>query len=243
MNNQIKSAIILIDNLLNDPKKFGRQSLSDRLEEKDLPHTPSAITRLLKFIYYEIGISIKVDRSKFIYKIDEEETEPNFVEQYHQYKNPYFRSLLHKSSIENKIIGQYLSFGFATNNKNIEFINPLLNAILENRKVKVENCIVADFDKSTEELKVHSSTMDKPITEKQKERLRNGLKEWGDNQSGLKYYLFDEDNFFETDFCKRSKGGVQGVRYKDLRGYLENEQLKDKTTKEISNLLRGKDWY
>ena len=81
------------------------------------------------------------------------------------------------------------------------------------------------------------------ITEKQKERLRNALIEWGDNQRGLKYYLFDENDFFETDFCKRSKGGIQGHRYKDLRDFIGNEQINNKTTEEIANLLRDKDWY
>ena len=138
MNNQIKSAIILIDNLLNDPQKFSRESLSNRLEEKGLPHTPSAITRLLRFIDDEIGISIKANRSEFIYEIDEAETDPNFVEQYHQYKSLYFRKILYKSNIENGIINQYISFGFVTNNKNIEFIEPLLTAILENRKVSLK---------------------------------------------------------------------------------------------------------
>lgn len=105
----------------------------------------------------------------------------------------------------------------------------------------VENCIVADFDKAQNQLTTHSST--KEITEKQRERLRNALIEWGDNQSGLKYYLFDENDFFKTNFCKRSKGGIQGHRYKDLRDFIGNEQIKDKTTEEISNLLKDKDWY
>ena len=106
----------------------------------------------------------------------------------------------------------------------------------------VENCIVADFDTTQNQLTIHHSTMDREITEKQIERLKNALIEWGDNQNGLKYYLFDENDFFETNFCKHSKGGIQGHRYKNLRGFIENERIKNKTTKEISDLLKSKVW-
>ena len=102
---------------------------------------------------------------------------------------------------------------------------------------QLKNCIVADFDKAQNQLTIHSSTME--ITEKQRERLRNGLIEWGDNQSGLKYYLFDEKDFIEIDFRKRSKGGIQGVRYKDLRDFIENEQIKDKTAKTAKEIFQS----
>lgn len=154
-----------------------------------------------------------------------------------------------------KLIFVPTGFSFDWNFKNKMYFCPLnwhkqdftYFGLYLNKTVKtiatVENCIVADFDKAQNQLTIHSSTMNREITEKQRERLRNGLIEWGDNQSGHKYYLFDENDFFETNFCKRSKGGIQGVRYKDLRDFIGNEQIKNKTTKEISNLLRDKDWY
>ena len=137
-NTTIKSALILIENLLENPKKYGRSSLAKSLEEKELPASNPTITRLLDFIYIQIGIRIKVDRSTFLYKIDYEESNPNFLEKYYQYKSLYFRNILQQTTIEDDIVNQYISFGFSTKNKNIEYLNPLLTAILERKKVKIE---------------------------------------------------------------------------------------------------------
>ncbi len=116
--------------------------------------------------------------------------------------------------------------------------------LYRNKSVKtiatIENCITADFDNEQKLLTIHSSTED--VTEKQKERLRNALIKWGDSHTGLKYYLFDENDFFETDFSKHSKGGIQGFRYKDLGDFLGDDQIENMTTKEISSLLRDKNW-
>lgn len=134
----LKSAIILIDNLLYSRTKFTRLSLSERLEEEELSGTESTITRLLQFIDLEFGIKIKVDRTSFCFKIDKEETLTNYLEKYYKYKNLYFRNLLQTSTLEKNIIHQYVSFGFTTLNENVELLNPLLSAILENRKVRLE---------------------------------------------------------------------------------------------------------
>ena len=144
MNAQVKSAILLIDNLLNNPKKYSRGSFAERLEEEELlgnpplPSSDATITRLLRFIYREIGIRIKVDRATSLYRIDYDETDPNYVARYYQYKNLYFRNLLQKTRLHKSITEQYISFGSFADNQNAELINPLLAAILENRKIKIE---------------------------------------------------------------------------------------------------------
>ena len=137
-NRIIKSAIILIDNLLDNPKKYGRQSFAERLKQEGLPASDATITRLLDFINEQIGIAIEVDRSKFVYTIDYEESSSDFLEKYYQYKNLYFRNILQQTTLENDIVNHYISSSFSTQNKNIEFVNPLLTAILENRKVQLE---------------------------------------------------------------------------------------------------------
>lgn len=110
----------------------------------------------------------------------------------------------------------------------------------------VENCIAVNFDKTSSELKIqkHRSTMDKEITEEQKKRLRNGLIELGwkeEDLEYLKYYLFDKNDFYETDFCKRSKGGIRGARYMNLKDFLKDKQKKW-STEEIADFLKGKEW-
>ena len=105
---------------------------------------------------------------------------------------------------------------------------------------KVENIIIADFDINNQKLITHS----KNYTDRQIERLRNGLIDFGKSQSGLKYYILPEDEFYEIDFKKESKGGIQGFRYKDLRKYVDESKLKsiNDNSETLSKLLKDKVW-
>lgn len=112
------------------------------------------------------------------------------------------------------------------NNKSVRYIS------------KVENKIIADFDINTQELTVHS----KKITERQFDRLKNSLIDRGESQSGLKYYLLPEDEFYSTDFRKESKGGIQGFRYKDLRHFVDKGILDSSEDAKLAELLKSKKW-
>lgn len=81
---------------------------------------------------------------------------------------------------------------------------------------EIETVIIADFKDKKLEVK------SKGHTDEQIERLKNGLIEWGDNQSGLKYYLLPQNEFYEINFKKVSRGGIQGYRYKDLRDFISD---------------------
>ena len=108
----------------------------------------------------------------------------------------------------------------------------------------VEKCIVADFDKEKQKLEIHTGREE--ITENQKRRLEEGLKDRNEDQRGLKYYLFKEDDFFETDFKKISKYGIRGAIYKNLKDFLNTEEekkaLDDENTKLIAKYLKNKTW-
>lgn len=101
---------------------------------------------------------------------------------------------------------------------------------------EIETTIIADYDHINKKLLVHS----KGHSVEQINRLYLGLTELGATHIGLKYYLFQDNTFYETDFKKVSHGGIQGYRYKDLRDYLDIESFKD--LKEISNKLREVTW-
>jgi len=103
---------------------------------------------------------------------------------------------------------------------------------------KVENVIIADYDATTNNLVIHS----KNYADRQIERLKMALEDYGENQIGLKYYILPENEFFETDFKKRSKGGIQGFRYKDLREYVEKEILDTHDLRKIAEILKTKSW-
>lgn len=88
---------------------------------------------------------------------------------------------------------------------------------------EIETTIVADYDAHTSNLNIHS----KGHTDKQIDRLKNGLSELNENHFGLKYYILPEKKTYETDFRKISHGGIQGHRYKDLRDYLTIPDFND----------------
>ncbi len=100
----------------------------------------------------------------------------------------------------------------------------------------IETTIIADFDSTKNEIKIYSEGH----SEEQINRLKTGLIVLGENQTGLKYYLFPEDAFYETNFKKISHGGIQGHRYKDLREFLTPQDCND--VKLIANKLKEFTW-
>lgn len=101
---------------------------------------------------------------------------------------------------------------------------------------EIETVVIADYNAENDELIVHS----KGHTVGQIERLKNSLTELGINHEGLKYYILPEDEFYETDFKKVSRGGIQGYRYKDLRDCIEIDDYNN--TKKIAEELKKATW-
>lgn len=100
----------------------------------------------------------------------------------------------------------------------------------------IETIIIADYKKQNNELTIHS----KGHTEVQINRLKTGLMELGETHLGLKYYLFNENEYYETDFKKVSHGGIQGYRYKDLREFINAQDWNN--VEEIANQLKKVTW-
>jgi hypothetical protein len=102
---------------------------------------------------------------------------------------------------------------------------------------EIENIIIADFNHKTDQLIIRGNNKH---TQNQIDRLHIGLTELGETQSGLKYYILPENEFYETDFKKVSHGGIQGHRYKDLRDFLEKDDIKN--AQQIASKLREVTW-
>lgn len=136
MTNQIKSSIILIDNILKKQKKISRQTYTAKLKSLGLPSSSTTVNGILKFAREELGTNISF--RKGYGEIIEELSEPNYIEIIEQYKTLYFKNIVHKSILENQVYSEYISFGFNTINFNIEFIEPILNSIFQKRKIKIE---------------------------------------------------------------------------------------------------------
>lgn len=83
-----------------------------------------------------------------------------------------------------------------------------------------------------------------PLTVQQKERLRGIIREtrekigWGLDNVPHKYTIVEK--FYETDYIKKSKGGIMGHRYQNLKDILKVTDLPD--DEKIAELLKGKEW-
>ena len=82
------------------------------------------------------------------------------------------------------------------------------------------------------------------IDQRDEKRLKEALKDYGESQTGLKYYILPENEFYEFTFKKESKGGIQGFRYMDLRDYFSESELnsENNNSKTISELLANRIW-
>lgn len=135
MNKQIKSCIILLENLLFSNKKYSRKDFMEKLKVEELSSSNSSITRILNKIYTDFGI--KIQQKKEFYEIIVDETELDYLDKYKNFKNLLFREIIQKNIIENSLISQIISFENNSTNRGIMFIDNALNAILENRKLKI----------------------------------------------------------------------------------------------------------
>ena len=81
---------------------------------------------------------------------------------------------------------------------------------------------------------------DSTVTDDEKKRIVGATRDWGSNLNNHKFYLCNEMQMPETDFRKKSKGGLLKHRYFDLREVLEVQDMPD--INEISQMLRCKTW-
>ncbi len=103
---------------------------------------------------------------------------------------------------------------------------------------KVENMIVANWNE-TNGLEVFEQKFE--LTDDQKERLINAIKESYENgwgvESGHRFFLLKD--FEQTDFAKTSPGGIFRVRYFNLEDYIEKVPKK---MNEIAESLKLTSW-
>ncbi|WGK69634.1 hypothetical protein P0082_01880 [Candidatus Haliotispira prima] len=108
---------------------------------------------------------------------------------------------------------------------------------------KVENCIVADHVNGG--LRVRK--FENPVTESQEKRVLQAFTDGkmaghDDKYQGYKFYIIDENDFTEMNFCKLSSGGLRGFQYLNLRDYFGSKRPKDDSSQAIVELLEGKTW-
>ena len=187
MNKQIKSCIILLENLLFSNKKYSRKDFMEKLKMEELSSSNSSITRILNKTYNDFGI--KIQQKKEYFEIIDEETELDYIDRYKNFKNLLFREIIQKNIIENSLISQFISFENNSTNKGIMFIGTALNAILENRKLKI--LYQSFYESETKEY------ITNPLFIKEYQSRWYLIAEQNENQK-LKTFAFDRIQNMET---------------------------------------------
>lgn len=98
---------------------------------------------------------------------------------------------------------------------------------------KVVTCRRIDLDRGKVEIE-----NDLPVTDKEKQRILCATREWDSELDNHKFYLCNE--MVETDYKKKSGGGMLKHRYFDLGHILDVQDLPG--INEISQRLRCKAW-
>src|SRR5690606_798608 len=73
MKNKLQSALILLNNVYFENKKFTRETLAEKFKEEGFSHSKNTITELLKFIDQIFGIELSFRNREGIVKILEDD--------------------------------------------------------------------------------------------------------------------------------------------------------------------------
>uniref|UniRef100_UPI004049508D WYL domain-containing protein n=1 Tax=Flavobacterium sp. TaxID=239 RepID=UPI004049508D len=133
MNSQLKSALILLENVFLGNATYTRAKFKERLQKDDdkLKHSDTTISRLLLFIHDVFGIKLRFNRNG---TIEIEDENPNDASKYQ-----FIKSLLLFGKIkENDIlINHHFSFSNENYFQNSELITDIYECIIQQNLVKI----------------------------------------------------------------------------------------------------------
>jgi hypothetical protein len=146
MNLQLKSALILLENVFLENATFTRTTFKERLQndEAGLKYSDTTISRLLIFIQDVFGISIRFNRYGTVEIVDQNDDD---LSKYH-----FIKSLLLFGKIKenHRLINHHFSFSNENYFKNSELILDIYEAILK------QNIIILAYQKfNSSEVKNH----------------------------------------------------------------------------------------
>jgi hypothetical protein len=138
MEASLKSCILLLEEIMYGSKKINRAEFRKKLlaQDPELPSSNSSITRVIKSIEKDFRIFLKLVGG--YYEIDTEYSHDDYLQRYHLIKGLAFREIIRNKIIETSVISEFISFENTTINKGIEWIDELMNAILNKNKIQIE---------------------------------------------------------------------------------------------------------
>lgn len=131
MTNLLHSAFLLLDSIFYGSENVGytRAEFKVVLTKKNLPHSSTAITRVLDYIDKQYKLRLKFGRQSGCY-IDPESSDPNALENINFYKTLFVKDHLYRMMNEYQFTGDIMSFTFETENKNIHLLPEILTSVL-----------------------------------------------------------------------------------------------------------------
>lgn len=128
---QLKSALLLLNNVYFEHKKFTRESFADKLSEEGLANSPKKITDLLKFIDGIFGIELTFKRKPNTIQVVLDENN-----QYHFIKSLLLNGKLKKELLQNE--NHIISFTSDSNFNYADIIFDIYESIIKTTKIKID---------------------------------------------------------------------------------------------------------
>lgn len=130
MKNKLHSALILLNNVYFENKKFTRETLAEKLKEEGFSHSKNTITELLKFIDEIFGIELSFKNREGIVRIIEDDQN-----HYHFIKTLVLNGRLQQEAIRHK--NHIVSFSSDTDFDYTDFVFEIYKAILQTKTIKI----------------------------------------------------------------------------------------------------------
>lgn len=137
MTNLLQSVFILLDSILYNVDQVGysRAEFTSILAKKNLPNSPTAISRVLEYINKNYQLKLKFERHGGCY-ILEDQSDPKALENVNFYKQLFLKDHIQRMFKDYEYTKDIISFSFDTENKNSHLLSQILEAILNRRYVK-----------------------------------------------------------------------------------------------------------
>jgi len=135
MQNQLKSSLILLDNIFFGKVKFTRNTYAEKLSELGFPNSNTTISRILKDIKDNFGFYVKFPKNSEVF-IENELSNNEDFNQYHFLKSLLFYGKI--KNIDNQFINDVIIFSSDSKFANYQLIFEILESIQQRFYLKIE---------------------------------------------------------------------------------------------------------
>lgn len=148
MNKTYRSIQILLNHLLAK-KSISRDDFKRKLAEAGLPSSDSTITRILRRIDDELGVSIYHDCAMNTYVIDEESSDPDGHKNCTQLKHFCCNQSINKELQPNGMVADFLTMGNTQQDRQLSYLQEVTKGIVSQQKLQITYRSFSDEEPKT----------------------------------------------------------------------------------------------